>query len=162
MAESNSRWPAYARVPPFLPVPVRSRSDGWSVARQASFIGHLAETGCVAEAARRVGMSRMSAWRLRRRAGAESLAHAWDAVIALHKARPGESVALPKRKVTPGELAERAFEGPVMVRMRRGKFQRTRRKPCNNALLRHIKRLDAAAARYGWERDDPLPGEGGW
>jgi hypothetical protein len=25
MAESNSRWPAYARVPPFLPVPLRAR-----------------------------------------------------------------------------------------------------------------------------------------
>jgi hypothetical protein len=27
MAESNSRWPAFARVPPFLPVPLRARAS---------------------------------------------------------------------------------------------------------------------------------------
>lgn len=47
-----ARWPAYARVPPFLPVPVRARADGWTVERQGRFIGLLAETGCVAAAAR--------------------------------------------------------------------------------------------------------------
>ena len=31
MAESNTpRWPAYGRVPPFLPVPLRARADGWT------------------------------------------------------------------------------------------------------------------------------------
>lgn len=107
MPESRSSWPAYARVPPFLPVPLRARANGWTSERQARFIGLLAETGSVAEAARRVGMGRESAWRLRRRAEAASFAHAWDAVVAI---RRGESVA--PRKVTPAELAEHAFEGP--------------------------------------------------
>ena len=52
-ARKPARWPAYARVPPFLPVPVRARADGWTLERQGRFIGYLAETGCVAEAARR-------------------------------------------------------------------------------------------------------------
>ena len=65
MPESPPSWPAYARVPPFLPVPLRARADGWTPERQARFIGLLAETGSVAEAARRVGMGRESAWRLR-------------------------------------------------------------------------------------------------
>ena len=42
---THARWPAYARVPPFLPVPVRARADGWTVERQGRFIGLLAETG---------------------------------------------------------------------------------------------------------------------
>ena len=159
MPESNTRWPAYARVPPFLPVPLRARRDGWTVARQAHFIGYLAETGSVAAAARRVGMSRMGAWRLRRRAGAESLAHAWDAVMALHARVDPASVTFPRRKVTPGELAEHAYDGPIVVHMRRGRYAGAQREPNANALIRHLKRLDAAAARYGWDWGDPMPGE---
>ena len=145
MAESPPCWPAYARVPPFLPVPLRARADGWTPERQARFIGLLAETGSVAEAARRVGMRRESAWRLRGRAGAASFAHAWDAVAAL---RRGER--LPRRKVTLAELAELAFDGPFVVHMCRRRFVRARREPSNSALLRHMRRLDAAALRGGW------------
>ena len=113
-----TRWPAWKRVPPFLPVPLRARTDGWTPERQARFIGLLAETGSVAEAARGVGMSRMAAYRLRRRAGAESLAHAWDAIVGFWQ---GEPVAL--RKVTPSELFERAHEGEFHIRMRRQRHQ---------------------------------------
>src|SRR6188472_1775779 len=95
MPESPPSWPAYARVPPFLPVPLRARADGWTADRQARFIGLLAETGSVAEAARRVGMGRESAWRLRRNAGAGSFAHAWDAIVALRRGDPA-----PRRKIT--------------------------------------------------------------
>jgi hypothetical protein len=56
----------------------------------------LAQTGSVAAAARAVGMSRESAHRLRTKHGAESFAHAWDAIVAHHHDRP-----LPKRKITP-------------------------------------------------------------
>jgi hypothetical protein len=148
MAESNpaARWPAWKRVPPFLPVALRARADGWTAERQAKFIGWLAQTGSVAEAARRVGMSRMAAYRLRRRAGAESLAHAWDAIVGFWQGEPVE-----RRKVPPDELFERAHEGEVHVRMRRRKFVRTARKPSDSALLRHLRRMDAAAARGGWD-----------
>jgi molybdenum-dependent DNA-binding transcriptional regulator ModE len=73
-----SRWPAYARVPPFLPVPLRARADGWTAERQARFIGMLAETGSVSEAARAVGMSRMATYRLRRRLDAAAARGGWD------------------------------------------------------------------------------------
>lgn len=62
------------RIPAFAPVPTRTRRDGWTLSRQAQFIGALAETGPAAAAAARVGMRRESAWRLRSRAGAESFA----------------------------------------------------------------------------------------
>jgi hypothetical protein len=140
------RWPAWKRVPPFLPVPLRARVDGWTAERQAKFIGLLAETGSVAEAARRVGMSRMAAYRLRRRAGAESLAHAWDAIVGFWHGEP-----LPRRKVTPSELFERAHQGEFHITMRRRKFVRAARKPSTSALLRHLRRMDAAAVRGGWD-----------
>lgn len=62
----------------FAPVPVAARRDGWTVARQIGFIHRLAICGCVGTSARGVGMSRESAWRLRKRPGAESFAAAWD------------------------------------------------------------------------------------
>src|SRR4051812_28528512 len=71
--------------PPFAPVPLRSRQDGWTVERQRTFIAALARTGCVGRAALEAGMSRESAYRLRRRKGAESFAAAWDSILA---ARP--------------------------------------------------------------------------
>ena len=39
------------RLPAFHPVPTRTRCDGWTPARQAEFIGVLAETGSVSAAA---------------------------------------------------------------------------------------------------------------
>lgn len=148
MAEPNTpaRWPAFARVPPFLPVPLRVRGDGWVPMRQAQFIGFLAETGSISEAARRVGTSRMAAYRLRRCAEAESFAHAWDAVMAAW-----QGVTLPRRKVTAGELAEHAFGGPFLILMRRGKFIRAQQKPSTSALLRYLSRMDRAmAGREVW------------
>ena len=35
------------RVPAFYPVPVRTRRDGWTIERQADFLGLLAECGSV-------------------------------------------------------------------------------------------------------------------
>jgi len=140
--KTANRWPAWQRVPPFLPVPLRSRANGWSEDKQAAFIGHLAETGSVAEAARRVGMSRMAAYRLRRCVNAGSFAHAWDAVIA---ARRGEEV--PPRMVTRGELEEMVFEGPMVLRMFRGRFCFARREPSTSALLLLLKRNRGRIAR---------------
>jgi hypothetical protein len=149
MADSitSSRWPAWKRVPPFLPVPSRTRSDGWTPDRQARCLGLLAETGSVAQAARRVGMSRMAAYRLRRREGAASFAHAWDAIVGFWQDEP-----VAARKVTPSELFERAHEGELHILMRRRKFVRAVRKPSTSALLRHLRRMDALAARGGWDR----------
>ena len=70
-----------AREPrvPFAPTPLRSRADGWTPARQHEFIETLADTGSVTRAAFVVGMTRESAYRLRRRPDAKGFREAWNA-----------------------------------------------------------------------------------
>lgn len=63
---------------PFTPVPLRARRDGWTEARQRDFIAALARIGSVSTAARHVGKTRRSAYKLRERPGAEGFAAAWD------------------------------------------------------------------------------------
>jgi len=65
----------------FGPVPLRYRHDGWTPDRQLEFIEALAACGCVEEAARGVGMSRNSAYALRRRPDAQAFRLAWDAAM---------------------------------------------------------------------------------
>jgi hypothetical protein len=65
----------------FDPVPVKPRRDGWTPARQLAFIHRLALIGCVASAARAVGMSRESAYRLLEKSGSESFAAAWEKAL---------------------------------------------------------------------------------
>ena len=71
----------------WVPVRRKPRNDGWSHERQRGFIEVLADCGSVIDAARQVGMSASTAYRLRRSPGGEAFAHAWDAAIhqaALH------------------------------------------------------------------------------
>ncbi len=68
-------------APPFTPVPLRPRWDGWTPARQIAFIEALADTACVLEACRIAGMSTVSAYALRRHADAEDFRAAWDAAL---------------------------------------------------------------------------------
>ena len=63
----------------FEPVPLRYRHDGWTPDKQLEFIQRLAECGCVEEACRLVGMSRESAYELRRRHDAKAFRLAWAA-----------------------------------------------------------------------------------
>lgn len=71
----------------FDPVPLRPRHDGWTAEKQIAFIEALAETACVEEACRRVGMSDSSAYQLRRRPCGAPFRRAWDAALdyALHR-----------------------------------------------------------------------------
>ena len=66
---------------PFEPVPLRPRHDGWHPEKQIAFVEALADSACVEEAARRVGMSVQSAYALRRRHDACHFREAWDAAI---------------------------------------------------------------------------------
>jgi hypothetical protein len=66
---------------PFRPVPLRARRDGWTPDRQRCFIEALAETACVEEACRHVGMTSRSAYTLRRRPEAIEFRAAWDAAM---------------------------------------------------------------------------------
>lgn len=73
--------PAYYHIA-FDPVPVKARHDGWTPERQRGFIDRLVVTGCLARAARAVGMSPQSADKLGRRRGAESFRRARDEALA--------------------------------------------------------------------------------
>ena len=99
------------RVPAFYPVPVHPSPVSWTLERQAHFLGWLAETGSVSAACARVGMSRNSAYKLRKRPRAESFAAAWDAALGK-----------PVRRVTIDDLHFLAYHGLVRPRFRGGKY----------------------------------------
>jgi len=159
MAESpRTRRP---RIPAFAPVPVKRRADGWTPLRQAEFIGKLAETGSVSAAAAFAGMARETAYRLRRKPGAEEFAQAWDAALRTARARFGgalrdgahgassgraalenETRTLVPPKVTAGELWRRIVDGRWRPVLRRGKYVGSVRKADNSALLSHLAQLD--------------------
>ena len=65
----------------FTPVPVKARHDGWTPARQRGFILRLALIGCVASSATAVGMTRESAYQLRKHPGAAGFVAAWTKAI---------------------------------------------------------------------------------
>ena len=119
------------RVPAFTPVPLRYRRDGWTPGRQADFLGHLGESWCVAAAARHVGKTRESAYRLRGKPGAESFAAAWDAILAEPRR---------VRKSTHELLWHRLFYGTLKPVMRGGKHVATLHSPDNDAVLRLYRR----------------------
>jgi hypothetical protein len=60
----------------------RVRNDGWTAARQLAFLTVLARTRSVTAAARAAGMSRESAYRLRKRDAGGLFAVAWASCFA--------------------------------------------------------------------------------
>ena len=121
---------------------MRTRADGWTPERQAAFLGALAETGSVVAAARRVGMARETAYRLRRKPDAGSFAAAWDRIVGSQGDRSAQGDRSRKRKVTAGERPQRALFGLLKVRMYRGRHVATERKADNSALLAYLAQLD--------------------
>ncbi len=119
------------------------RSDGWTPERQRRFIEALADCGSVGEAAARAGMSKQSAYKLRRHPAAVDFRAGWDAAIADAWRRIEETAI------------ERAISGEIEIIERDG-VQITRHRPCAPQLLVHM--LDRAerarsAARAGAERE---------
>lgn len=124
----------------FTPVPGPAsgitRHDGWSPVRQRGFIAALARIGVVSAAAKAVGMSRHSAYTLRKRDGAESFSAAWDA--ALDQGR-GEALST---------AIERALTGvstPIFYRGRQIGERRTFNDGLVIAALRATARIDDLA-----------------
>ena len=76
--------------------PAKSRSDGWTADRQLVFLETLAVTRSVSVAAKSAGMSRESAYRLRRRPGAGLFAAAWD------RAMGADRVTLTRAQIVEG------------------------------------------------------------
>ncbi|MFM5950127.1 MAG: hypothetical protein ACKOPM_13030 [Novosphingobium sp.] len=95
----------HIRIPAFVPVPLRSRADGWTPFKQAAFLVALARTRSVSAAAGEVGLSRVSAYALRARPGAESFAALWDMALAVENRV--------QRKFTPEERRAAAIEGMI-------------------------------------------------
>jgi hypothetical protein len=95
--------------PDFTPVPLaRIRHDGWTPERQRQFLIALAAMGTVDSAARAVGMSRISAYKLKGRSDAESFAREWDRAIGFG------------RSMQYDYAMERAINGVTTIRMRLG------------------------------------------
>jgi hypothetical protein len=125
----------------FAAVPVRTRKDGWTAERQRGFVAPLA-AGCgPSEAAAAVGMSKQSGFNLRRRAGAESFAAAWDAAAAFAARR--RAAARPK-----GDF-ERAVEGVLVPRFYRGRLVSVERRVSNGGLIRLLAHLETWAPMVG-------------
>ena len=127
-------WAPYLKLPAFLPVPLRTRRDGWTPVRQARFIALLAETACVRKAAQLLGMTRESAYRLRRHPGAGSFRAAWDTAV--------RGTAQPRWKFTPVEARTLALEGPFHIALYRGRACTIWRNPDDSRILSAINRLD--------------------
>jgi hypothetical protein len=122
--------------PPFTPVPVRPRRDGWTPERQRAFIAALAETRSATGAARAVGMTREGAYQLRAKAGAASFAAAWEAALA-------------KPPPSGPSLYERAVTGVVEPCFYGGLQRGTRRRYDDAALIRLLRNLHRQRARRG-------------
>ncbi len=75
-------------LPDYHPVTLyRQRRDGWTAERQRTFLTALAASGCVSDACARAGVSRRSAYSLRRRPDARAFAYAWDRALRLAAGR---------------------------------------------------------------------------
>lgn len=134
------------RRPPFFPpVPLRARSDGWTEERQCGFLAQLYITGSAGAAARSVGMSRASAYRLRKCDGAVGFAHAWDTVLSPPGTGRHRAVKPDWRKVTTEALLRRVESGLIKPLLYRGVMVKIVRKPDNSALLRLLRRGDTLA-----------------
>jgi len=164
MKDATPRLPAPAGLADFAPVPRRRpRHDGWTPERQRHFIAALADTGCVAIAARMVNMTPESAYMLRRQPGAEDFRRAWEAAQGLGL------------QVVRDEAFDRAMNGQLVPVFVAGKLMGFRRKK-NDRLLMFILRhygQDAggrkttinyfstrATAAAGAATDPPRDGEG--
>ncbi len=110
-----------------------SRHDGWTAERQRRFCEVLAETGLVDRAAKSVGMSRESAYRLRRRDAGRAFALAWDAALLL------------ARQLLIDEAFTLAFEGSVDRIIRDGEVVGERRRRDPRMILEILERLGSRA-----------------
>ncbi|MEP2752729.1 MAG: hypothetical protein ABJP02_04700, partial [Parasphingorhabdus sp.] len=136
----------------------RERHDGWSPDRQVVFLEALARTGNVRAAARYAGLSRESAYKLRRRPDARAFARAWDAAI-IHA-----------RDIFQDELMDKGLNGWREAVWHQGEEVGTRERWSAPLFLAALSRLDKMAdgidlagkpARVAAEKfDDLLEGIG--
>ena len=95
---------------------LRHRDDGWTTQRQRDFLEALASCGSVAGACGRVGMSRESAYALRRRVEGRGFAQAWDAARALAVEHLTE---VAWDRAVAGEVVQQFYHGELVGETRR-------------------------------------------
>ncbi|WP_108812615.1 hypothetical protein [Sphingorhabdus sp. Alg231-15] len=113
----------------------RARHDGWSPDRQVVFLEALARTGNVRAAARYAGLSRESAYKLRRRPDARAFARAWDAAI-IHA-----------RDIFQDDLMDKGLNGWSEAVWHQGEEVGTRERWSAPLFLAALARLDKMADR---------------
>jgi hypothetical protein len=131
-----------------LPPPPDARHDGWTPARQAAFLRELAATHCVSAAARAVGMSRQSAYKLRNRLKGEPFDIAWQAAFRRQYDALAEA------------LVERAVNGVEVPHFYKGELIHTSRRYDERAavaLLAMRERLTLAAPCFAAEAEGLEP-----
>lgn len=119
----------------FTPVPrLRRRRNGWTPEAQRAFIDALAECGCVARAARAVGRTPRTAYRLLESEGADSFAEAWDQAIA----RGIQALRL--------NALDRALNGAWVPVVRRGRIVRHEHRINDRLAIALLSGRDASVA----------------
>lgn len=111
----------------------KERHDGWSPDKQVVFLEALARTGNVRAAATYAGLSRESAYKLRRRGDGRAFARAWDAAI-IHA-----------RDVFQDELLDRGLNGWSEAVWHQGEEVGTRERWSAPLFLAALARLDKMA-----------------
>lgn len=131
-------------LPPLLrfrPVPVRAQRNGWTPDLQRGFILALARGAGPDEAARALGRTRQSAYRLRARPDAASFAAAWDR--AQEFARQVSVAGRGPR------LGLQSVDTLLVPRFYRGRLVGFTQRDDVGALMRALARIDRAAAQIG-------------
>lgn len=99
-------------LPDFAPVPMqRRRAKGWTPENQQLFIAMLAETGSVTVAARCIGLSARSAYKLREKEGAEGFAMVWEEALEIGVSQARDLILERWRN---GRLAPRWYRGKIV------------------------------------------------
>jgi hypothetical protein len=121
----------------FAPVPVRARRDGWTPKKQYFFILGIAHGFIPAKAAQILGMTRKSAYELRRKPGAEGFAAAWRAAAVRARQR--------RHAARRPSLAQRALHGEWYPRLYQGRLIGWTHRPAGARLMGLARRLDKQA-----------------
>jgi hypothetical protein len=108
--------PSNPAIPGFDPVSTRERHDGWTPERQLGFIEALAESACVADAAKSVGMSKAAAYNLRNRNEATAFRAAWDIALQIGVRQLGDAAI---SRALHGEVIPIFYKGEQVGERRR-------------------------------------------
>lgn len=133
-----------ARLLAFTPVELRTQHNGWSPELQRRFILALARGAGPGEAARGVGRTRQSAYRLRSRPGAESFAAAWERALDFAGSVRAAAARAP--------LGRAGVETLLVPRYYRGRLVGFVQREDLAGAMRVLEQLDRLADRVG---DDP-------